>query len=248
MAVPTVVKISGHCLDDPAQLRAFAQIVAGLPKPLLIVHGGGKEITDWQAQQQIRPHYVAGLRVTDARSMALVEMVLSGVVNKRLVRHLLAAGVDAQGLSGVDRGLLRAQPMQHDTVDMGFTGEVQAVRAQVIWDCFALGVTPVISPVSLGADSSLNLNADTVAAALAAALAAEKVVFVSNVAGLIIAGEIVPSLTAAQAEAYIASGDIGGGMIPKVRSALEVLAAGVQEALISDLAGWANAAGTTFTK
>ena len=114
----SLIKISGHYLDDEALLRRFAEAVAEREEPLVIVHGGGIEITRLQEGLNIEPTYVDGLRVTDARSLSLVEMALCGSVNKRLVRHLLNAGVDAQGLSGVDRGLVRARQMRHESVDM----------------------------------------------------------------------------------------------------------------------------------
>lgn len=243
-----VVKISGHCLDDELLLRQFADTVAASDERLVIVHGGGKEISRLQQQLNIEPRYVDGLRVTDADSLALVEMVLCGAVNKRLVRHLLAAGVDAQGLSGVDRGLIQARQMQHDSVDMGFTGEVQAVRPEVICDLFRLGVTPVIAPVCLGADSNFNLNADPVTSAIAPAIAARKVVFISNVTGVLVDGALEPTITRAQAQAFIEGGVIVGGMIPKVRAALDLLSAGIPQAVITDLDGWSNNGGTTFVE
>ncbi len=242
----SVVKISGHVLDDEALLRRFARSVGGVRRRIVIVHGGGAEITRLQGALGIEARYVDGLRVTDADSLALVEMVLCGTVNKRLVRHLVAAGVDAQGLSGVDRGLIRARPLLHARADMGFTGEVAAVRPQVISDLFELGVTPVVAPVSLGEGSNLNLNADPVAGALAAAISADEVVFISNVAGVLIAGELAAELSSGDVEAHIASGVIYGGMIPKVESALAVLAAGVPRAVITDLEGWAKGQGTTI--
>ena len=241
-----VVKISGHCLDDELLLRQFAETVAASNERLVIVHGGGKEISRMQQQLNIQPRYVNGLRVTDAESLSLVEMVLCGAVNKRLVRHLLAAGVDAQGLSGVDRGLVRARQMRHDSVNMAYTGEVDSVRPQVIRDLFELGVTPVIAPVSLGAGSNFNLNADPVTSAIAPAIAADKVVFISNVAGVIVDGALMPSITRKQAQAFINDGVIAGGMIPKALAALEVLSAGIPEAVITDLDGWSSNGGTTF--
>ncbi len=241
-----VVKISGHCLDDPALLRQFAAIVAAATERLVIVHGGGKEITQLQEQLHIEPRYVDGLRVTDAASLALVEMALCGTVNKRLVRHLLAAGVDALGLSGVDRGLIRAEKMPHASVDMAYTGRVAAVRPQVIKDLLDLGVTPVIAPVSLGEGSNFNLNADPVAGAIAAALPAAKVIFISNVTGVLVAGRRAPTLSRAAAEDLLARGIIHSGMIPKVKTALAVLSSGIEQAVITDLAGWADQGGTTF--
>ncbi len=242
----TVVKISGHCLDDEAQLQQFAQIVARADEQLVIVHGGGVEITRLQETLGIEPRYLNGLRITDAESLALVEMVLCGTVNKRLVRHLLAAGVDAQGMSGVDRGLVRARQMRHEHVDMGYTGRVVSLRPQALLDLFALGVTPVVAPVSLGETSNFNLNADPVAGAIAAALAADTVVFISNVSGVIVDGERVPILTRPQAQQFVAGGVISGGMIPKVQSALDVLSSGVPRVLITDLEGWDSGGGTTL--
>lgn len=241
-----VVKISGHYLDDKALLRQFAQTVARFDRRLVIVHGGGKEISRLQQKLKIKPRYVDGLRVTDRASLTLVEMVLCGTVNKRLVRHLLAAGVDAQGLSGVDRGLVRARQMQRPAADMGYTGAVEAVRPQVITDLFELGVTPVVAPVSLGEGSNFNLNADPVAGAIAAAIGAEEIVFISNVTGVLVGRESVAELKASEAEAHISSGVIHGGMIPKVKTALNVLSAGVPRAVICDLNGWANGSGTTL--
>src|SRR5690606_36787389 len=127
---PVVIKVSGHELDDPAFLEGLAGAVASLNEPVVVVHGGGKEISTLQRRMGIEPRYVDGVRVTDAESLALVEMVLCGIINKRLVRTFLAAGVDALGLSGIDRGLVRAEKMRSNGQDMGFTGEVTAVRAE----------------------------------------------------------------------------------------------------------------------
>ena len=242
----SVVKISGHYLDDELLLQRFAQVVAGHDDLSVIVHGGGKEISRLQEKLDIEPRYVDGLRVTDAESLALVEMVLCGSVNKRLVRHLLAAGVDAQGLSGVDRGLVRACQMPHPDVDMCFTGTVHSVRPEVVTELLDLGVTPVIAPVSLGQRSNYNLNADPVAGALAAAIDADNVVFVSNVAGVLVDDEPIERLTEIEARQLITDGVIHGGMIPKVESALQVLSSGVPQVVITDLDGWASDGGTTF--
>lgn len=244
----TVIKISGHYLDDDRLLRQFARAAAAADERLVIVHGGGKEITRLQARLNIEPRYVDGLRITDADSLALVEMVLCGSVNKRLVRHLLAAGIDAQGLSGVDRGLVRARQMQHERADMGYTGTVTAVRGEVIGQLLQAGVLPVIAPVSVGDESNFNLNADPVAGAIAAAVAADRVVFISNVAGVLVDGRRVETLTLAEAQAHIASGVIYGGMIPKVETALNVLSSGIPQVVITDLDGWEARGGTTFVR
>jgi len=242
----TVIKISGHYLDDDVLLKQFADIVAGIEGQVVIIHGGGKEITKLQSQLNIEPQYVDGLRVTDADSLALVEMVLCGTVNKRLVRYLLASGVDAQGMSGVDRGLVRAEQMQHDSVDMGYTGTVVAVRESVIFEMLGNGVTPVISPVSVGDSSNFNLNADTVTGAIANAISADKVVFISNVEGVLVDDVRMETMTSEQVKAYVDDGTIYGGMIPKVITALDVLESGVPQVVITNLDGLATHGGTTF--
>lgn len=243
-----VIKISGHELDDPATLARLAGVVRDLPAQAVIVHGGGKEITALQTQLGIEPRYVDGLRVTDAASLAVVEMALCGVINKRVVRTLLEAGLDACGLSGVDRGLVRAHKMAHPTVDMQFTGEIEAVNADALSPLLDAGITPVIAPVCAGDGTNYNVNADHVAGALAAALGASRLVFLSNVTGVLADGVLLPHLTPAHTQALIASGVITGGMIPKVQTALGVLNAGVREVVITNLAGLAAGSGTGFRK
>lgn len=241
-----VIKISGHELDDPATLAGLAAVVRDLPAQAVIVHGGGKEISALQTQLGIEPRYMDGLRITDAASLAVVEMALCGAINKRVVRTLLEAGVDALGLSGVDRGLIRARRMSHADVDMQFTGEIVAVNAAALAPLLQAGVTPVIAPVCLGEGTNYNVNADHVAGALAAALGASRLVFLSNVPGVLADGALVPRLTATGTEDLIARGVISGGMIPKVRTALAALEAGVRAVVITHLAGLANGTGTQF--
>ncbi len=243
---PVILKIGGHDLRDVTFLRKLATCVSELRLPLVLVHGGGVEIAELQQRLGIQPQYEQGVRVTDSESLALVEMVLCGLVNKRLVRFLVQAGIDALGLSGVDRGLMRARKMQHDTIDMGYTGEVSAVRADVLDDLLARGITPVIAPLCLGEDSAFNVNADHVAGALAVATGASRIIFLTNVDGVMLRGQRLPGLDAERARALIAQGDIFGGMIPKVETALHALATGVPEALITNLAGLGTAGGTLF--
>lgn len=241
-----VIKISGHELDDPATLRGLAAVVHSLAAQAVIVHGGGKEITALQTQLGIEPRYVDGLRVTDAASLAVVEMALCGLINKRVVRTLLEAGVDALGLSGVDRGLVRARQMPHAEVDMQFTGEIETVNAPALDPLLAAGVTPVVAPVCIGQGTNYNVNADHVAGALAAALGAARLVFLSNVPGVLADGTLIPHLTPVQTDDLISQGVISGGMIPKVRTALAALASGVREVMITNLAGLAAGTGTAF--
>jgi acetylglutamate kinase len=248
MPAPIVIKISGHELDSPDFLAELAATLKHFDTPVVIVHGGGKEITALQTRLGIEPRYVDGLRITDAESLALVEMVLCGTVNKRIVRTLVNAGIDAVGLSGVDGGLVSADKMTHESVDMGYTGEVTAVRVDLLVDMLDQGVTPVIAPICLGEDSNFNVNADHVAGAVAAALEAEKLVFVSNVEGVLKDGAVIPQLTPNQVGEMIADGTIFGGMIPKVKTALESLAEGVAQAVITNLKGLSSGGGTVFAE
>jgi acetylglutamate kinase len=242
---PIVIKVSGSELDDHAYLAEFAAVVHDLQQPVVIVHGGGREISDMQQRLGIETRYVDGVRVTDEASLAIVEMVLCGTVNTRLVRHFLAAGIDAIGISGVDRGLVRAKQM---SPDMGLTGTITAVRGEVVMELLRQGITPIIAPVSLGENTSYNVNADHVAGALAVAVQAQRLVFLSNVSGVLLKRKVVPSLTIARAETLIAGGRIFGGMIPKVRTALHAIDDGVYTAVITDLAGLKTGGGTVFTR
>jgi acetylglutamate kinase len=242
-----VIKISGHELDDPAILDGLAQVVRGLAEQVVIVHGGGKEITALQQALGIEPRYVDGLRVTDQASLAVVEMTLCGTINKRLVRVLLEAGVDALGMSGVDRGLIRARSMWHPSTDMAFTGQIEDIHAEALRPLLDAGVTPVVAPVCMGEGTNYNVNADHVAGALAAALGAARLVFLSNVPGVLMEGALVPGLTTAETEDLIAREVITGGMIPKVKTALAALGAGVREVVITNLQGLAAGTGTRFS-
>jgi acetylglutamate kinase len=246
-----VLKISGHELDDNAYLASLAAIVVELraqQHQIVIVHGGGKEISALQTRLGIEPRYVDGIRVTDAESLALVEMVLCGAVNKRLTGLLVNAGIDALGLSGVDRGLVRGRKLHIEGHDMGFTGDVTAVRVQVIHEVLASQIVPVIAPICLGEDSHLNVNADKVAGAIAGALDADKLIFLSNVPGVMADGEILPQLREDEVNRLIGTGVIFGGMIPKVQTALKALEDGVQQAVITNLSGLQHGGGTAFVR
>lgn len=243
-----LIKIGGNEIDDPAFLSQLAEVVHGLHTPTVIVHGGGKEISTLQQQLGIEPRYLDGVRITDAASLAVVEMVLAGVVNKRLVRYLVAGGVDALGMTGVDRGLIRAEKMAHPTQDMGYTGSVTTVRGEILVDWLKQGITPLIAPVCLGEATNYNVNADHVAGAVAAAIQAERVVFLTNVEGVLVDGNPVNTLTAAQTQTLIDNGTIFGGMIPKVQTALHALDMGVPQAAITNLTGLRTHGGTIFTK
>lgn len=247
MSRPIVLKISGHQIDEPQFLTSLAQTIAELQLPVIVVHGGGKEISEMQKKLGIEPHYVDGVRVTDEASLAIVTMVLCGTVNKRLVRYLLSAGLDAQGISGIDRGIVQAKKMPHPELDMGFTGEVTGVNGKVLLEMLSQGITPVLAPLSLGSDSHYNVNGDHVAGAVATAIEAEKVIFLSNVEGVLINQRVAGQLTSQQTLSLIEDGTIFGGMIPKVQTALHALQSGVQSAVITNLTGLQSHGGTLFT-
>jgi len=243
MEKPVLIKISGHQLDDDHFLTDFATFIRNYPTPVIVVHGGGAEITRMQQMMGIEPLYIDGLRVTDAESLAMVEMVLCGVVNKRLVRHLVNAGVEAMGMSGVDRGIVRGRKL---SIDMAFTGTVTSVKGDLLLDLLNQGITPIIAPVCLGEDSNLNVNADTVAGAVAVAVGASQTIFLSNVEGVLLEGQHLPQLTENQARDLIANGTVFGGMIPKVTTALDLLNAGVPQVKITNLVGLKKHGGTVL--
>ncbi len=246
-----VLKIGGNQVEDEAFLAGFVAAVKKLRAEyaVIIVHGGGKEIADLHGRLDVPFVTVQGLRATSVESLRLVEMVLNGTVNTRLVRWLVVGGVDALGLSGVDMGLVRATPLTVEGFDLGRVGRVEAVNGEALLQLLDLGITPVISPVSLGEDGlTYNVNADHVAASVAQAVEAARLIFVSNVPGVQVAGRLMRALSVGQIEALIAEGHITGGMIPKVRSATEAVDRGVYQAVITDLDGLARGEGTAVVR
>jgi acetylglutamate kinase len=228
-----VVKVGGNEVDDAAWVARLASALAARPGPAVLVHGGGKEISHLQRALGAEPEWRDGLRVTTPEALRVVSMVLSGVVNKRLVAALLTAGVDAVGVSGEDGALLRAEVSRGGA--LGRTGEVVEVRTELLRDWTARGLTPVVSPVSRGPDGgALNVNADDAAAAVAGALGADELLFVSNVPGVLADGGTVGVVGADEVEALIADGTASGGMAPKLRAAARA-AAGVGRVRIGSL-------------
>jgi acetylglutamate kinase len=248
-SVPLVIKVGGNEIDWEDFLAGLVAAVVEVRKGAapVIVHGGGKEIACWQERLGLVTRFVEGLRVTDGESLAVAEMVLSGLVNKRLVARLVAARVPAVGLSGVDWGLIRVEKMVHPAGDLGQVGRIVGVHPEGLEALMHQGVVPVISPISLGLDGqTYNVNADHAALAVAAAMGADSLVFLTNVPGVLIDDQPAPHLTVPEAKDLIASGIIVGGMIPKVRSALEAVAAGVSRAVITDLDGLREGTGTAI--
>ena len=245
MSAPLVIKIGGNDLEQPGFIDQLARAVADLNRrtPCVLVHGGGKAINQLQERMGLQTVYVNGQRVTDEESLAVAEMMLSGRVNKQLALALLRAGADALGLSGVDRGLIQVEPW---SPEMGRVGRIVHVRAEVLLDLLGQGVVPVISPISMGPDGSYNVNADHAAGAIAAAIQAEAIMFVTNVPGVKVGEAVTPCLSMGEANDLIAQEVITGGMIPKVMAALAAVAGGVQKAIITDLAGLSAGTGTVF--
>ena len=246
-----VIKIGGNELGELSFREGLATAVSQLALPVILVHGGGKAIADMQEKLGLQPVKVDGVRVTDAASLDVAQMVLSGQANKYIVAALLAAGVQAVGLSGVDGGLLRCAPKQHPTVDLGYVGEIMQVNTALLHTLLAANITPVISPISLGlADGQIyNVNADEAASAIARAMQADLLTFVSNVPGVLGQnGQLIDSLTEPQTNDLIAEGIIHGGMIPKVQAALQVISQGIPQVRIVNLAGLGAGGGTIFTK
>ena len=247
LVAPLVIKMGGNDLAKPGFVEELAAIVAELnaKQPCILVHGGGRAISQLMETLGLEPEFVDGQRVTDNDVLDVVEMILSGTVNKRLVLALLHAGVDALGLSGVDRRLIQAEQYR---VEYGRIGEVAAVRGDVLLDLCAQGVVPVVSPVSYGEDGRYNVNADHVAGAVAAAVDASQIVFLTNVPGVKLAdGEIAAGLTVKDVDRLIDEGVIEGGMIPKVGAALGALTGGAKRAVITDLDGLRSGSGTILS-
>jgi acetylglutamate kinase len=231
-----VVKYGGHAMGAGGE--TFARDIALLKQVgihPIVVHGGGPQINRMLDRLGIKSRFVNGLRVTDAETMEVVEMVLAGSINKQLVAAINAAGGRAIGLSGKDGGLIRARKLERNG-DLGFVGEPERIDAGVLATFRQSDITPVIAPVGAGAEGeTYNINADTVAGAVAAAVKARRFLLLTDVPGVLDADKrLIPELSAADARRLIADGTISGGMIPKVETCLEAVEGGVEAAVIVD--------------
>ena len=193
-----------------------------------MVHGGGAAISAWLQRAGVEAHFVNGLRVTDAATLDVVVAVLAGAVNKQLVAELSALGAPAIGLSGADSLILQAR--RYDDA-LGFVGKIERVNPFPLEELLRLGYLPIIAPIAIEADGGgsqlLNTNADTAAGEIAAALGAERLVFLTDVEGVLAGdGRLLARLSTAEARALIAAGVAGGGMIPKLEAAVRAAAAG----------------------
>jgi acetylglutamate kinase len=241
------IKVGGNEIDHPAFLDGLSRAIAAAPAATVLVHGGGKEIAAALDRYGLEFEFVEGMRATGEAAMAVVEQILSGAVNKRIVAHLNAVGVPAIGISGVDLGLLETVPLRPGGRDLGRVGDIAHVRAEVLRSMLDLGWFPVVSPISVDRTDRrpTNVNADSAALAVASALGADELVFVSNVPGVLIDGALVPEMDRAAVEHAIDTGAITGGMVPKVRAAVAALAS-VRAVRITDLHGL-NTGGTRFS-
>ena len=242
-----VVKYGGHAMGDPNLAQLFADDIVLLKQVgihPIVVHGGGPQIGDMLERLKIQSSFIDGLRVTDRETVNVVEMVLAGSINKQIASSINAAGGFAVGLSGKDGNLIHATKIrrtQRDPdsniekiMDLGFVGDPQHITTHVL-DVFQdSDMIPVIAPIGIGPKGeTFNINADTAAGAIAAAMGARRLLMLTDVTGVLdSAGDILTKLKAREARALIADGTINGGMIPKVETCLNAVESGVEAAVI----------------
>ena len=254
-----VIKLGGAAADHEPSLAAFIRELAALAEGgarIVLVHGGGAEVSALSRRVGLEPRFRDGVRITTPDEMPYVDMVLCGAVNKRLVRMLGGAGMRAVGLSGSDGAMFTGAPLPGAAADAegNHTALVATVDTRLPRLLIEHGYLPVIAPTSVQPPArAVNINADAVALRLAPALAADRLLFLSDVPGILKDGAALPALTPVQADAEIAAGIISGGMIPKVEAALHALAQGVRRVVIGQFAApgdlanlLTGAAGTTM--
>ena len=233
-----VVKYGGAAMVDEALRETFAQDVAILKKigiKIVIVHGGGKEVTEMAGKLGIETKFVDGQRYTDDATMDVVQMVLAGKTNKDIVARINQYDGEAVGLCGADADLLKVRKSTPSGQDLGRVGEVVGVNVPFVNLLLNNGILPVIAPIGVDSNwQSYNVNADIAAASIAASLKAEKLVYLSDVEGVLVNESLVHSIYKEDARQLIESGVITDGMIPKIRSAFEALDAGVQKVHLID--------------
>ena len=225
-----VVKYGGSAMVDEELKKKVIQDVVLLKlvgfKPI-IVHGGGKEISRWVGKVGMEPHFINGLRVTDEPTMEIAEMVLNKV-NKSLVQLVNELGIKAVGISGKDGGLLQVEKKYSDGKDIGFVGDVTKVNPKILYDLIDRDYLPIVAPVGMDENcETYNINADDAACAIARAVGADKLVFLTDVEGLYKdfsdKSSFISRITASDAEALVSSGEIGGGMLPKLQNCIDAI-------------------------
>jgi acetylglutamate kinase len=244
-----VVKYGGHAMGEETLGKLFATDVVLLKQVGLnpiVVHGGGPQIGAMLERLKIKSSFIDGLRVTDRETVAIVEMVLSGSINKELAASINAAGGRAIGLSGKDASLIRARQIKRTKkdpdsniekhLDLGFVGEPWHVDAEVLQTLARSDIIPVIAPIGIGDNGeTFNINADTAAGAVAAAVRATRLLLLTDVTGVLDKNKkLVSELTVAEARDMIADGSISGGMIPKIETCIDAVEGGVEAAVIID--------------
>ena len=244
-----VVKYGGHAMGDPALADKFAHDIVLLKRigiNPIVVHGGGPQIGEMLERLKIKSDFVDGLRVTDRATVEIVEMVLSGSINKQIVTAINRAGGLAVGLSGKDGDLVRARKLRRPdrrsdsniekVLDLGFVGEPVAINARVLETLERSSIIPVIAPIGVGEDgTTYNINADTVAGAIAAAMGAARLFMLTDIEGVLDRdGNLLAEMTAGEARACIADGAVTGGMIPKIETCLNAVEDSVEAAIILD--------------
>ena len=236
-----VVKYGGSAMIDEELKKHVIQDVTLLKlvgfKPI-IVHGGGKEISRWVEKTGMQPEFVNGLRKTDAATMEIAEMVLNKV-NKSLVQMVEELGVNAIGISGKDGGLLRVEKKYSDGQDIGYVGEITEVNPKILEDLLERDFLPIVCPIGMDANyETYNINADDAACAIAQAVQAEKLAFLTDIEGVYKdpadKSTLISELTVSEARELIADGFIGGGMLPKLNNCMEAIEKGVSRVHILD--------------
>jgi acetylglutamate kinase len=244
-----VVKYGGHAMGEEETALRFGRDIALLEQVgvnPVVVHGGGPQINAMLKRLNVKSTFVQGLRVTDAEMLDVVEMVLAGPVNKQVAEAITRAGALAVGISGKDGGLIRARKLNRtvrdpgsnieQVLDLGFVGEPEEVNPRVLELLIGADIVPVVAPVGVGADGqTYNINADTVAGAIAGKLRAERLLMLTDVRGVLDRdGVLIPEMTVAEVRQGIADGWISGGMIPKVETCIYAVERGVKGAVILD--------------
>jgi acetylglutamate kinase len=244
-----VIKVGGRAQGDPRLFAFVGEAWKRAPKSMCVVHGGGDEVTAMQRALGREASFIGGRRVTSKDDLDLLRMVLSGVVNKRLVNGLVAAGVPAVGLSGEDGALIKAEIIDADS--LGFAGRPTGVDSQLLRGLIDAGYLPVISPLAYNGESghggALNVNGDDAAAAIATALDADEMLLIADVEGVCDnQNGVIPILTLESARVLIENGTAVGGMAAKLESAHAALLAGVDRVRICDIAGLVDDERGTF--
>jgi acetylglutamate kinase len=233
-----VVKMGGSTLDAEDILVQFAEAIAIMPEDceIVIVHGGGKDIGRQLERMGREFKFIDGLRVTDDEVIDVVEMVLSGLVNKWITRALERRGVRAAGISGTDLGLFHAEKLVVKNGDLGYVGAINDVNIELLEILIFKGITPVVSPISIGPEyRAYNVNADHAACKLAEAWNADDLIYITDVPGISIDGKVKEKIHSNEVEELINSGKVTGGMIPKLMNSTEAVKQGVNRVHII---GW----------